>query len=149
MRDWKPTFNKGEVGENIKSDCGSPQYYCYYATQCKYQAGMKAGALKNDELTWQQWNLAMKKLYPASIIDLPEKVQDYTGKEHKQGYYETKDAHSTRPYMDTCLAALQLLVYYRYLPTTSTKAAEDDAGENADGIKGFDSSKDVPVVVSL
>jgi hypothetical protein len=91
----------------------------------------------------------MKKLYPASIIDLPEKVADVNGKDHAQGYYQNTDAHSSRPYMDTCLAALQLMVYYRYLPTTSTKAAEDDAGENADGIKGFDSSKDVPVVVSL
>ena len=50
--------------------------------------------------------------------------------------------------MDTCLAALQLMVYYRYLPTTSTKAGENDADENG-GVKGFDSSKDVPVVVSL
>jgi hypothetical protein len=51
--------------------------------------------------------------------------------------------------MDTCLAALQLMVYYRYLPTTSTKAGENDAGESAEGINSFDSSKDVPVVVSL
>ena len=51
--------------------------------------------------------------------------------------------------MDTCLAALQLMVYYRYLPTTSTKAGENDPGEVGDGINGFDSSKDVQVVVSL
>ena len=31
--------------------------------------------------------------------------------------------------MDTCLAALQLMVYYRYLPTTSTKAGEDEQAE--------------------
>jgi hypothetical protein len=91
----------------------------------------------------------MKKLYPASIIDLPEKVPDYTGKEHKQGYFENKDAHSTRPYMDTCLAALQLMVYYRYLPTTSVKAGEDEGAAPADANKAMDKSKDVTVTVDI
>ena len=147
MRDWKPEFDPTNM--SAKNPGGSPQYYCYYATQCKYQAGMKAGAAKNDEVTWQQWNLAMKKLYPASIIDLPEKVQDYTGKEHKQGYFENKDAHSSRPYMDTCLAALQLMVYYRYLPTTSVKAGADEGGIDPDGAKAMDKSKDVDVTVEI
>ena len=111
---------------------------------------MKAGAMKNDEVTWQQWNLAMKKLYTSSVIDLPEKVQDHTGKEHRQGYFENKDAHSTRPYMDTCLAALQLMVYYRYLPTTSVKAGEDDASAGGDDAsQAIDKSKDVAVTVDI
>ena len=146
MRDWVPAFEADKL--SVKRPGGSPQYYCYYATQCKYQAGMKPGATKQDFDSWVKWNLEMRKLYPASIIDLPEKVADVKGKEHAQGYYQNTDAHSSRPYMDTCLAALQLMVYYRYLPTTSTKAGENDAGESAD-INGFDSSKDVPVVVSL
>lgn len=146
MRDWKPSFDPD--GLSAKKPGGSPQYYCYYATQCKYQAGMKAGALKNDEITWQQWNLAMKKLYPSSIIDLPEKVPDYTGKEHKQGYFENKDAHSTRPYMDTCLTALQLMVYYRYLPTTSVKAGEDEVG-NDKSETNLSNGNDVQVKVDI
>ena len=147
MRDWVPAFEADKVCG--KKPGGSPQYYCYYATQCKYQAGMKAGATKQDVDSWVKWNNEMKKLYPSSIIDLPEKVADVNGKEHAQGYYQNTDAHSSRPYMDTCLAALQLMVYYRYLPTTSTKAGENDPGEDGDGINGFDSSKDVQVVVSL
>ena len=147
MRDWKPSYDPD--GLSAKKPGGSPQYYCYYATQCKYQAGMKAGALKNDEVTWQQWNLAMKKLYPGAIIDLPEKVADYTGKEHKQGYYENKDAHTSRPYMDTCLTALQLMVYYRYLPTTSVKAGADEGAEDAAGAKAMDKSNDVNVTVEI
>ena len=147
MRDWKPSYDPD--GLAAKKPGGSPQYYCYYATQCKYQAGMKAGAMKNDEVTWQQWNLAMKKLYPAAIIDLPEKVPDHTGKEHKQGYYENKDVHSTRPYMDTCLTALQLMVYYRYLPTTSVKAGADEAPDEADGANSMDKSNDVIVTVDI
>ena len=147
MRDWKPAFDPNEVA--AKSPGGSPQYYCYYATQCKYQAGMKAGATKADEVSWQKWNTEMKKLYPASIIDLPERVNDWSGKEHKQGYFENKDAHSTRPYMDSCLAALQLMVYYRYLPTTSLAAggADDDA-KDAGGQSDKDNS-DVKVIVDL
>ena len=149
MRDWKPAFEPSELAG--KSPGGSPQYYCYYATQCKYQAGMKAGALKQDEITWQQWNLAMKKLYPASIIDLPEKVADYTGKEHKQGYFQNKDAHTSRPYMDTCLAALQLMVYYRYLPTTSVKAGADEVGAAGgdDAAQAIDKTNDVAVSVDI
>ena len=33
--------------------------------------------------------------------------------------------------MDTCLCALQLMVYYRYLPTTSLKATEVEADVEA------------------
>ena len=115
---------------------------------------MKSGAIKNDEVTWQQWNLAMKKLYPSLIKEadakgpLP-KVPDFTGKEHKQGYFENQDAHSTRPYMDTCLVALQLMVYYRYLPTTSVKAGADDGGDDAEGAKAMDKSNDVSVSVDI
>ena len=151
MRDWKPEFDPTKM--SAVNPGGSPQYYCYYATQCKYQAGMKAGAAKNDEVTWQKWNLEMKKLYPSIIKDadgkgpLP-KVQDHTGKEHKQGYFVNSDAHSTRPYMDTCLVALQLMVYYRYLPTTSVKAGEDEVSDG-DATKSMDKSSDVSVTVDI
>jgi hypothetical protein len=146
MREWKPAFDKAELsGKGVGS---SPQYYCYYATQCKYQAGMKPGATKNDLVAWQKWNAEMKQLYPKSIIDDPEKVKDWTGKEHKQGHYQNADAHSSRPVMDTCLAALQLMVYYRYLPTTQTQAAlaDDDAGKAA--VAAVDKS-DVDVIVDI
>jgi len=146
MRDWKPAFDPSEVA--AKSPGSSPQYYCYYATQCKYQAGMRAGATKADEATWQKWNAEMKKLYTKSIIDLDKRVLDYLGKEHKQGYFENKDAHSTRPYMDSCLAALQLMVYYRYLPTTSIEASTEDQDSKNDAVNA-DDSNDVKVKVDI
>ncbi len=135
MREWEPSFDGqggAKAGGPLPGTC--PQYYCYYATQCKYQAGMKQGATKTDEMTWQKWNLAMKKLYPAKIIDEAAKVKDWSGKEHKQGYFKNNDVHTSRPVMDTCLVALQLMVYYRYLPTTQTKAAvaEEDAKDAAE-----------------
>ena len=143
MRDWMPAFEADKL--SAKRPGGSPQYYCYYATQCKYQAGMKPGATKQDVDSWVKWNLEMRKLYPASIIDRPEKVADVKGKGHAQGYYQNTDAHSSRPYMDTCLAALQLMVYYRYLPTTSTKAGADE--ENEVAANSLDTDKDVKVAV--
>ena len=144
MRDWHPGFMPAEVGKVG----GSPQYYCYYATQCKYQAGMKQGATKGDEMTWQKWNAEMKKLYPASIINDPEPVLDWTGKGHKQGHFENKDAHTSRPVMDTCLAALQLMVYYRYLPTTQTGNAVAEAQGNA-AAAAVDKGGDVNVQVDI
>ena len=51
--------------------------------------------------------------------------------------------------MDTCLAALQLMVYYRYLPTTSVKAGADEAPDAGDATKTMDKSKDVGVTVDI
>ena len=92
---------------------------------------MKEGAKKEDTQTWYDWNKAMKELYTsdATIKNLDEPVKDWSGQDHKQGYYVNEDNFSTRPYMDSCLVALQLMVYYRYLPTTQTSAAKEDAEE--------------------
>ncbi|MBR7179998.1 MAG: terpene cyclase/mutase family protein [Kiritimatiellae bacterium] len=147
MREWTPTFKAAELSRTPKQKNGTcPQYYCYYATQCKYQAGMKQGATKSDTLNWQNWNGAMKKYYAKAIKDIPHEVKDWTGKGHKQGYYQNSDAHTTRPVMDSCLVALQLMVYYRYLPTTQTKAAEEihDSGDAP-----VDSGDDVGVDVDI
>ena len=141
MREWTPAFDIKDFAS--KSYGGSPQYYCYYATQCKYQAGMKQGAKKDDEISWQKWNAEMKKFYPSVITNIEQPVLDISGKPHKQGYFENKDAHSSRPVMDSCLVALQLMVYYRYLPTTSTVSNEQKTD-----VKHNDTS-DVIVVVDL
>ena len=145
MREWKPSFKPEEMG--VGKDCPSPQYYSYYVTQCKFQAGMKKDAAKADEVAWQKWNAEMKRIYPAAIKDLPQKVKDHTGKEHKQGYFENTDNWSSRPVMDTCLVALQLMVYYRYLPTTSTKAGETI--DEADASAAATGSNDVDVEVDI
>lgn len=153
MRKWVPTFQPTELDPGAAKSPGTcPQYYCYYAAQCKYQAGMKSGASKEDERTWYEWNAAMKKLYPSAIIDLPKRVKDWSGKDHKQGYYKNNDKYTARPVMDTCLVALQLMVYYRYLPTTQTAAGADDshdgpAEDAADA--AVDKGSDVPVTVDI
>ncbi len=71
----------------------------------------------------------MKALYPKAIITVTDKsgkpimVKDASGKDRPIGRWENKD-HYNYDVMGTCLAALQLMVYYRYLPTTSLKATE-------------------------
>jgi hypothetical protein len=80
---------------------------------------------------------------------LQEKVKDSAGQDHKQGYFVNNDSHSTRPYMDSCLAALQLMVYYRYLPTTQTKAGEVDTGKEDDSSQQAVDKNDVGVTVDF
>ena len=152
MRSWVPTFDGADLpheGQPFKGNV-CPQYYCYYATQCKYQAGMKKGATRENEEAWYKWNDEMKKLYPSSIVDLPTKVKDWSGKEHKQGYIKNKDRWKAKgEYYDSCLAALQLMVYYRYLPTTQASAGSSDHEDDESAAMGaaVDKNKDVDVNV--
>ena len=142
MKDWLPTFDKKHM-----SGGASSQYYSYYASQCKYQAGMCKGATPANLTAWKNWNKAQKAFYPKNINEYkidhrtgkPAIYKDHTGKERPMGYWKNNDVHSMRikgqggeyGVMDTCLAALQLMVYYRYLPTTSLKATEVEADVEA------------------
>ena len=159
MREWAPSFKargKGmtkEVAAKIPGPGGNPQYYCYYASQCKYQAGMCQGATAQNVKSWQDWNLAMKALYPKTIITLPETIPGPDGKPRPVGYWKWQEDATCKgggDTMTTCLCALQLMVYYRYLPTTQTKAAKAvTSGDEDDKGKKKDKSKDVEVEVDI
>ena len=150
MRLWLPSF-EGNKGKKLTEalPVGNPQYYCYYASQCKYQAGMCQGATPANVKTWQDWNLAMKALYPRTIKTLPEKIPGPDGKPRQIGYWpmskEEKTCQSGGDTMATCLCALQLMVYYRYLPTTQTKAAKANAPEDEGDKKKKSNDIDVEV----
>lgn len=147
MRDWVPTFEQNAHPHPPNGTWNSPQYYYYYAAQCKFQAGMAKNAAQGDVALWQKWNAAMKAYYPGQIKDGGE-IPGPDGKPRKCGYWENKDtpSHSIRPVMDTCLVALQLMVYYRYLPQATLKAAEDkSSGASA----ATDKSNDVDVMVDI
>ena len=153
MRPWLPSF-EGNKGKKLTEalPVGNPQYFCYYASQCKYQAGMCQGATPANIKTWQDWNVAMKALYPSTIITLPETIEGPDGKPRKIGYWKMNKAEQTcqgaGDTMTTCLCALQLMVYYRYLPTTQTKAAKaETSGE--DDKKDKKKSNDVDVEVDI
>ena len=146
MRPWLPSF-EGNKGKRLAEalPAGNPQYYCYYAAQCKYQAGMCAGATPANVKAWQDWNVAMKALYPKTIITLPETIPGPDGKPRKIGYWKVNKAEATcaggGDTMATCLCALQLMVYYRYLPTTQTKAAKAETPADDAAKKKADSKK--------
>ena len=128
MRPWKPSFTGNKDKKLTEAlPAGNPQYYCYYAAQCKYQAGMCQGATPANIKTWQDWNMAMKALYPRTIITLPDTIAGPDGKPRKIGYWKWVADETCKgggDTMTTCLCALQLMVYYRYLPTMQTKAAK-------------------------
>lgn len=92
---------------------GSAQYYYYYATQCKFHEGGRQ---------WDRWNREMKPRYVKAQQIEREAIEDDKGIKRDIGWWENMDNHGDRPVMDTCLAALQLMVYYRYLPTTTEAA---------------------------
>ena len=131
MRDWQPSLDK-EYSYVKSGTRHNPQYYCYYAAQCKYQAGMAERAAPANLTSWKKWNKEMKDLYPKAIVKVlkkdgtPYTVKDAKGKDREIGHWVNGD-HYNYDVMGTCLAALQLMVYYRYLPTTSTQAAKVEA----------------------
>ena len=130
----------------------SPIYYWYYITQAKFHAG-------GDR--WSSWN---KQFQPELIkrqVVIKDAIADPEGKMRDIGYWDSPssgehggggggDVQAVRwdggnetagkstlggRVQDTCLSALQLMVYYRYLPTFKTpevvadaeiKAEEDD-----------------------
>jgi len=152
MRAWLPSFTPAAKGKKLAEALPghNPQYYCYYAAQCKYQAGMCQGATPANVKTWQDWNIAMKALYPRTIVNLPETIPGPDGKPRKIGYWKMDKSEQTcqsgGDTMATCLCALQLMVYYRYLPTTQTKAAKAITEPEDSGKK---KSKDIDVEVDI
>jgi len=89
-------------------------YYWYYITQAKFHAGGRI---------WKEWNESFAPQTIENQIVLKGEGED--GKDI--GYWISADAKGA--VMDTTLTALQLQVYYRYLPTYKTPTAVRDAEE--------------------
>ena len=132
MTDWQPSLD-AEYSYVKSGTRHNPQYDCYYASQCKDQAGMAKNATPANLTLWKNWNAQMKALYPKAIVTVIDKktnqpytIEDANGKPREIGHWVNKDTYNY-DVMGTCLAALQLMVYYRYLPTTQLKATEVEA----------------------
>lgn len=129
MRDWTPSLD-ATFAITPGGELDNPQYYCFYATRCKYLAGNREGAKPKDYDTWKKWRVAMYARYtPAQItvVDAvdgrPVLVKDHGGRDCEMGRWENHDRYSF-DVMSTCLVALQLTTLYRYLPTTTRRAAD-------------------------
>jgi len=128
MEAWRPSF------EAVPMIGGSSQYYCYYATQAKFHAGGKS---------WAAWNREMTALYLKAQQVEKDAAKDADGHAVDVGWWVNGDAHTDRPVMDTCLAALQLMVYYRNLPTTGLAATQ----RSGEGLVAAADAGDLSVVI--
>lgn len=102
-------------------------YYWYYITQAKFHAGGDV---------WNRWNKMFSPVLVKNQTVLPKEQSgyvDHTGAPRDIGMWEMPKniaGHSDGVVMDTCLAALQLQVYYRYLPTFMTPKEEEIAADD-------------------
>ncbi len=104
MDAWKPGW-LANIEDVKKLGLGeSLQYYYYYATQAKFLVGGKS---------WNTWNDVMVSTYESAQKIKKNAIADPKGDLVDIGWWENVDNHSDRPVMDTCLAVLQLEVYYR------------------------------------
>jgi hypothetical protein len=87
----------------------------------------------------------MKTVYVKAQQIERNAVKDAEGRDCDIGWWVNGDTHTDRPVMDTCLAALQLMVYYRYLPTTSIAAVSVEPEIRASATE----TGDIPVEVPL
>ena len=103
-------------------------YYWYYITQAKFHAGGE---------TWARWNKMFSPVLVKNQTIVKGGIMGPEGEKVDIGFWEMKhvSGHSDGVVMDTALAALQLQVYYRYLPTFKPPeeiAADEGAGEEQD-----------------
>ena len=72
---------------------------------------------------WFEWNNKMKSCYKRGQIKETGKYLDHRGMPQEIGYWNCEDMHiGSQPIAPTCYIALQLMVYYRYLPTGQKSA---------------------------
>lgn len=106
--DWEdPTIG------TIDSSC-CPVRGNYWATMVFFNGGGKR---------WKHWNKVMIDAYFKTQTIKKGMYTDSRGVQRDMGYWVCEDMHiGTQPVATTCWIAMQLMVYYRYLPT-SDKAA--------------------------
>lgn len=74
MQNWGPTFDKKKFKSN-----SSPQYYCYYLSQVRFNQGEK-------HPQWLAWHNQQKRLYTAAAITIPKEASGYKDHEGKPQY---------------------------------------------------------------
>lgn len=92
MNGWEPTFELNHVPKSTSSSKpnpqqgASPQYYCYYLSQVRYNQGEKSA-------DWKRWHNIQQALYGASAIIIPAEksgYKDHNGKAQEICYWGIK-----------------------------------------------------------
>ncbi len=97
---------------------------------------------------WFNWNNKMKSVYKRGQHKEVGKYQDHRGMPQEIGYWTCEDMHiGTQPVATTCYVALQLMVYYRYLPT-GQKSAWKVIDEKEEKVSGA-AKDDVEVSIDI
>ena len=97
---------------------------------------------------WFDWNKKMKSVYKRGQHKEIGKYQDHRGMPQEIGYWTCEDMHiGTQPIATTCYVALQLMVYYRYLPT-GQKSAWKVVEEKEEKVSGA-AKDDVEVSIDI
>lgn len=92
-------------------------------TRANYWATMVFFNYYEGDKRWFEWNARMKAVYKRGQRKIAGKYLDHTGMPQELGYWECEDMHiGSQPIAPTCYVALQLMVYYRYLPTGQKSA---------------------------
>ena len=109
----------------------------YWATMVFFNGGGKR---------WQNWNRSMIDIYFNGQTVMKGAYTDLQGVARDMGYWKCEDMHvGTQPVAPTCWVALQLMVYYRYLPTSSKEARGISAKPKAEPPKEEKIDVDVEV----
>ena len=97
---------------------------------------------------WFDWNNKMKAVYKRGQHKEVGKYLDHRGMPQEIGYWTCEDMHiGTQPVATTCYVALQLMVYYRYLPT-GQKSAWKVVEEKEEKVSGA-AKDDVEVSIDI
>ncbi len=106
----------------------------YYSTMVYFNAG-------GDR--WRKWNSAMKKVYCEGQQIERGVYKDHNGADQEIGYWTCLDEHiGDQPLMPTVYISQQLMIYYRFLPSTTQKAWELDIAPVASLIESTDVAVD-------
>lgn len=132
--DWEPPT----LGTTDIACC--PVRGNYWATMVFFNAG---GA------RWAKWNREMVRTYLAGQRRLANAgYKDPKGQPQELGYWTCEDMHISRDaagreVITTCYVAQQLMVYYRYLPTSSRAAWNAEEEKPASAAEADDVKVDV------
>ena len=117
--------------------------------RANYWASMVFFNYFEGDRRWFDWNNKMKAVYKRGMIKEIGKYQDHRGMPQEIGYWNCEDMHiGTQPIATTCYVALQLMVYYRYLPTGQKSAWKVQAEEKEEKVTGA-AKDDVDVSIDI